>query len=331
MIDIYFEPNYGKLYEKMEDGNSTIFEYNSEYGTVYHMFIKRSIKIRGMATGWYDLITPYGYGGPIIVEYSEGHKLDLIEEFQKSFGEYCIENNIVSEFIRFHPIIDNAKDFKDIYDVNYIRNTVGTSINLKEDPMKDEFSKSARKSVRRAIRNGVSYRIIEEPKDVNSFKEIYYSTMDRNRASDYYYFEDEYFNACLEYFRENIIFIEVLYENKVIAAAFYFVYGDIIHAHLSGTLNEYLNLSPAYIIKYATAMWAKENGIKLIHYGGGTTNKKDDSLYIFKRKFTKGTEFKFYTGKKIWNKEKYEELCKLNNIAIDTDFFPAYRGESYEI
>ena len=166
----------------------------------------------------------------------EGHK-KLVEEFEQAFSEYCREQNIISEFIRFHPILRNAQDFKEIYDVSYIRNTVGTTINKNEDPIQSEFSK---------------------------FKEVYYATMDRNKASEYYYFDDEYFNKCLDMFNENIILIEVTYNDKVIASAFYFVYGQLIHAHLSGTLPEYLHLSPAYIIKYATAIWARENNIHLI-------------------------------------------------------------------
>lgn len=325
MMDIYFEPHYGELYEEIEGGINTTFEYSNAYGKVYHMFIKREIKTRIDDTVWYDLITPYGYGGPIIMECKEGYKSYLIEEFNKTFHEYCIENNIVSEFVRFHPIIGNAEDFKDMYNISYIRNTVGTKICQDEDPIQVEFSKSARKSIRRALRAGVSYRITEKPYNMDSFKKVYYSTMDRNEASDYYYFEDDYFNRCLKYFKDNIIFIEVLYDNKVIAAAFYFVYGKTIHAHLSGTLQEYLNLSPAYIIKYATVLWAKDNDINLIHYGGGTTNSEEDSLYKFKRKFTKNTEFKFYVGKKIWNKEVYEKLCKIKNVDRHIDYFPAYR------
>lgn len=325
MVDIYFEPNYGKLYEKIEGGISTLYEFKGGYGKVHHLFIKREINIAVDDTIWYDLITPYGYGGPIITECEEGNEKLLVGEFNKSFQQYCIENNIVSEFIRFHPICDNAMNFNSMYDVSYIRKTVGTKINNDEDFMISEFSKSTRKSIRRALKSGVTYRITENPHSIETFKEIYYSTMDRNNASVYYYFDDDYFNECLRCFRKNILYIEVLYDDKPIAAAFYFVYGNTIHAHLSGTLEEYLKLSPAYVIKYATATWARENDIKLIHYGGGTTNSEDDMLYKFKKKFTEDTIFKFHVGKKIWNKDIYEKLCNKKNVDEESDFFPLYR------
>lgn len=325
MLDIYFEPNYGKLYEKIENGLSTLYEFKGDYGKIHHLFIKRQIDVEVDGTIWYDLTTPYGYGGPIILECEEGKEDLLVEEFNKSFGQYCLDNNIVSEFIRFHPLYNNAQDFDTMYNVSYIRNTVGTNLADFEDPFQSEFSKSCRKNVRRALRDGITYRITEKPSNINNFKEIYYSTMDRNDASDFYYFDDEYFDKCLSLIGDNILLVEAIYEEKTIAMGFYFVYNKNIHIHLSGTLSEYLHLSPAYVLRYAVTTWGKENGYEIIHHGGGRSNSQDDSLYKFKKQFGSNTEFKFHVGKKIWNKHIYEELCKIKNINEEDDFFPLYR------
>ncbi|MCZ0873509.1 peptidoglycan bridge formation glycyltransferase FemA/FemB family protein [Peribacillus sp. AS_2] len=329
MQDIYFESNYGKLYERIENGTCEIFKYSSFLGNVYHMFLKRKIPLCvNDGKSYFDIVTPYGYGGPLITDFKEGYKNELLNGFKQEFQKYCNENNIVSEFVRFHPLADNAQDFKEIYKIENIRTTVGTNISDYTDPVLSEFSKSARKSIRKALNSGVTYKITEKPNSINNFKQIYYSTMDRNGASNYYYFDDIYFNSCLELFKDNIILVEVNYEDKTIASGFYFVYGKIIHAHLSGTLQDYLHLSPAYIIKYATVKWAKENGKDIVHYGGGTSNSKEDPLYQFKRKFGRNSEFEFYIGKKVWNREIYNELCEKKEIGEELDFFPAYRKNS---
>lgn len=327
MLDIYFEPNYGKLYESIENGTSEVFEYTSKYGNINHMFIKREIPTKVDNRVYYDIVTPYGYGGPIITEKEEGMEKELVRGFSEEFSNYCREKQIVSEFVRFHPIFNNSKDFSSVYNTTYLRNTVATKIEPGVDAFQAEFSKSTRKTIRRALRSGVTFKVTKDPTDISKFLDIYYSTMDRNDASNYYYFDNKYFEDCLKYFRDNILLIEVEYESKIIAMAFYFVYDQIIHAHLSGTLTEYLKLSPAYVIKYATVQWASENGIKLIHYGGGKSNSEDDSLYKFKKKFTKETEFEFYVGKKIWNENIYNELCRIKNVDKNTEFFPAYRSE----
>src|SRR5699024_850546 len=150
--------------------------------------------------------------------------------------------------------------------------------------------------------------------------------MKRNSADEYYYFDKDYFKKSLIYFKNNIITVEAIYRNETIAMGFYFVFDNYIHIHLSGTLTEYLNLSPAYILRYGVTQWGKEKGYQLIHHGGGRTNDREDSLYKFKKQFGKYTKFEFYIGKKIWNKTIYNKLCKLKEKDTNIEFFPAYRA-----
>lgn len=324
MEDIYFTPAWGELNTYIEEGWPQIFECDTIYGKIRNMFIVRKIPVLIKDEQYYDISSPYGYGGPYIENCKSGYKQKLLQEYETQFGEYCKRNRIVSEFVRFHPIVDNGIDFKAIYNAECIRHTVGTSLE-KDDPVQEEFSKSCRKNIRRALNAGVQWRVTENPGDISSFIKVYYSTMDRNEAGKFYYFKEEYFQKCLELFGENIILVEAVYEENVIAAGFYICSGSVIHAHLSGTLREYIHLSPAYVIKYATAVWGKEHGYKLVHYGGGTTNNPDDSLYQFKLKFTKQVLFDFYVGRKIWNKEVYDYLVEQTK-SQDTEYFPKYRG-----
>ena len=171
----------------------------------------------------------------------------------------------------------------------------------------------------------MEYRVTKSPNDLESFKQCYYSTMDRNRASDYYYFGDKYFEDIKNNFKENIILAETIYQNKTIAAGLYFISNKTIHIHLSGTLKEYLNMSPAYILRYGAMKWGKENSYEMIHHGGGRSASEEDSLYKFKKQFGKNTAFSFYISKKIWNKEVYNAICNQANINIESNYFPAYR------
>lgn len=324
VCDIYFISQYGRLYEKAEKGEARCWKYDGKEGKVSHQFLYRSIPLE-TEESWYDIVTPYGYGGPIIEKVNEGFtKSDLILAFEKAFGKYCEENRIVSEFVRFHPLTNNGQEFASVYNSEHIRNTLGTNLGAYDDPVANEFSKSCRKTVRQAINKGVSWRITKAPDSLEVFKQIYYATMDRNEASDYYYFDDAYFENCIKWFRENLLLVEAVFEEKTIAAGMYFLYEDKIHVHLSGTLSEYLFLSPAYILKYATALWGKENGYRIIHYGGGRTSSQEDALYLFKKKFSLNTEFQFFVGKKIWNEKIYKELC--NFVGVEkSNFFPMYR------
>lgn len=321
-IDLYFDDNYGKLYEKIENGKYVKFEIETENGKISNRFLLREIPEKIKDTQYYDIVTPYGYGGPII-ENLIGNKDELLREYEEKFESYCKDNNIVSEFIRFHPLIKNYEDFK-IYNPIYMRKTLITKLD-EEDVIQNQFGKSAKRNIKQAINKGVTYRIIEEPSDLSNFKKLYYDTMDRNSATDYYYFDDEYFGNIIKYFKDELILFEAIFEEEVISSIICFKWNKTLHEHLSATNSEYLYLSASYLLKKAIVLWGIENNCEIMHHGGGKSNDLEDSLYLFKKNFAKLYETDFYVGKKIWNQKIYDELCQMKNIDSNESFFPAYR------
>lgn len=307
--DIYFCKEYGYVNEVLELGKSVHYVLECEHGKIVSTFIKRRIPLLGNDEDYYDIRSPYGYGGPLVVECADKEK--LIEAYRYDFKEYCEKNNIITEFVRFHPMAGNAHDFKGIYDVFFDRFTVGTNLGISDNPLEMEFSKSCKKNIRRALNKGLYYKVIEHPENLLEFKAIYYETMDRNNAEKFYYFNDEYFDRLLKCFSEKLLVIYAIFDDKIVAAGLYFVSHDTLHIHLSGTLDDYLILNPPYVLRYAAAEWALQHGVKYIHHGGGRTNREDDSLYIFKKQFGINTDFEYYIGEKVWNMKVYNELLKL--------------------
>lgn len=323
--DIYFEPSYARLYET-DENKAVEYEFKCEYGVITNLFLKRPIHITlDDRVQYYDVITPYGYGGPVIHYTTDKEK--LIEAYILDFQQYANEQNIVCEFVRFHPIIGNGVDFQSAYGSLYDRKTVGTNLTY-EDVVATEFSKHKRKDIRRLLKNpDIHYKINEYPNNLDDFVDIYYSTMDRDKAEDYYYFGKDYFHNMLCSFPNHITTCKVFLKDTIIAMGVYFRYGKYLHAHLSGTISQYLEYSPAYILKYALALYGHEKGYEVIHYGGGTSRSLDNSLYKFKKDFGKNTEFDFYIAKKIWNQVMYRVLCDRVGADAKSDFFPAYRSE----
>lgn len=318
--DIYFNPFYGKLYEESEKGTLETFSLDTSNGKIEHTFIKRDIQpIDGVV--YCDLVTPYGYGGPLI---TQCHNKDrLLQEFQERFSAYCSENHVVSEFIRFHPIFQNALDFKDIYNVEYSRHTVGTNLKDYEDPVQAEFSKSLRRELKKAEQAGVTCEAIVNPSSLTTFKKLYEHTMDRNHASAYYYFPDHYYEYIIDKLGQHVLELQLAYEGSIIASELYFIEGDLMHAHLLGSDDQMLELKAGVMLEATAARWGKEHGYRYIHHGGGRSSAEDDALYLYKRKYGKNTTFDFYIGKKIWNQRIYDELC---SGCAEIDFFPAYRS-----
>lgn len=328
--DIYFVPEFAEVNKRIEGGEPLHIVIETEDGKIENSVIKREIPIQLDGETYYDLTTPYGYGGPIITEL-KGDKARLIQAYQEYMDQFVKENKIVSEFVRFHPIFKNDEGLENIYHVKSLRPVVQTKIH-EEDTFQKEFSKSNRKKVRQTLRrNNVELKVTQAPDNVDSFKKIYYDTMDRVDANDFYFFDDEYFDALLKEFKDHIVLIEILFDDVVAAAGFYFFYDGILHAHLSGTNRDYLEHSPAYLIRYIAVEWGEKNGARLLYNGGGTTNDENDSLYRFKKRFSNTPDLIFKVGTKIWQPEIYDALVEeVHEEKPDTDFFPLYRFEKTE-
>lgn len=327
MFDIYFKEGYGKICEYVDEGKCVIFECKTENGLIKNMFIKRPVPYLVDSVQYYDIVTPYGYGGPII--YETNNKKELVNEYSKRFKEYCLKNDIVCEFIRWHPIYDNQKDFKDVYENIYSRHTVGTNMRDYDDPVQSEFGKSARREMKKSIKAGVTCSVHPNPDNLSIFRKLYEETMDRNHADAMYYFPDEYYEFLTTVLKPYIVEMRAHYDNEIIASELYFTAGNILHAHLLGSNQLFLELGAGILLEATAANWGKENGYHYIHHGGGRTSAEDDSLYLYKKKFGKNTEFDFYIGKKIWNEEIYNilvEMKKKEGTIENTEFFPLYRG-----
>ena len=327
MLDIYFRPEYGKLCQSMEEGVCKCFEYRSDAGYVRNMYMKRPVPWQLDGVQYYDAITPYGYGGPVMQDVKDRDK--LAREYEEAFREHCLAEGIVAEFVRFHPIFDNRQDFDSVYETVYSRHTVGTNLQDFVDPVQSEFSKSARKETRRAINAGLTCSIHPQSEDLSIFRRLYEETMERNQAPAWYYFPDAYYDMLTSILRPYTLELRLHYEGEVIASELYFADGGLLHAHLLGSNQKMFELYAGALFEATAAQWGKENGYRYIHHGGGRSSAEDDPLYLYKKKFGKNTEFDFYMGKKVWNRELFDRLVELRLQQagpVDPGYFPPYRA-----
>jgi len=323
-VDIYFEEAYAKLSQIIEQGTAEYFHHHDQDGEISYVFIKRKIPQKIDNREYYDITTPYGYGGPVIRKLTGNHE-NLVNSFNSKFSDFCRKENIVSEFVRFHPIINNQATFRGIYQTMYMRPTIGTDLTKSDHPEISEFSKSTKTAIRRAYRQGFTWEIVPQPVDLSNFIKLYFNTMDRQQAVEFYYFDQDYFQSMLELVPEHIVNINIYLADTCVTSGLYFIYNQFMHEHLSATHSEYLHLGPAYLLKDIAVQWAKQQGIDLVHYGGGTSNAPDDALLFFKRRFSQTTEFEFHIGTKIHNPEVYKRLTDMTSTG-ESNFFPTYRA-----
>lgn len=325
-MDIYFEPEYGKLNEKMEGGVLETFRFTCEYGTVQSMYIKCETPFLVDGEQFYDAVTPYGYGGPVIVECSDRKR--LVDSYGAAYRKYCKDNKIVCEFVRFHPLEKNALDFAEVYEANYNRHTI--AIDLTDDNYSAvQFTPDCRNMIRKAAKKGVRVEVDTECEHLDDFIRMYYATMDKNGASDYYYFSKEYFEKLRSLDKCKLVLINGYVGEEIISSSMFMCAEKYMHYHLAATNADYYSYSANNIILAKAVEYGREMGLEWLHLGGGLSASDKDNLFKFKRNFgRRENNLKdFYQGKAVFMPGIYAELCRIaKESGIENNgFFPAYR------
>jgi len=323
--DIYCETRYGEIYNEIEGGTCHSVKYTSEYGTVMTTFIQRPIPFNTGNRRYYDIITPYGFGGPVIVE-SSNDRL-LIEGFTEAFREYCMRSGIICEFVRFHPLLNNACSWSETYDVRLDRKMI--AIDLTYPDIRDQFKHNCRNNVRRALKCGVRAELDSSLETMEDFIDIYYRTMQKNNADPYYFFSHAYFERFTKNLRGNACIINARLDEKTISAALFIYSPQYAHCHLAATLPEYYKYEGNNLVLDKACEHFQGIHCEWLFLGGGITADEADPLFAFKHTFgrTEANVKEYYTGRKVWNPEVYQKVMEIYLAAgnVRKSFFPEYR------
>ncbi len=329
--DVYYLPEYCRVFQENGDGTACLFISKGSSGYVVYPFLKREIDLpfANLSKKYFDIITPYGYGGPTCS--IDECKSKLMQDFGREFHEYCMDNGIVSEFVRFHPIIQNQEYCSDFMEVAYNRDTAYIDLSQSEDEIWNNMSSTHRNRVRKARTEGLTVENAAACQaSIDLFYEMYIKTMIKNNAEQYYFFSREFFYRMLHHLKDSSSLFFVKLGSKVISGVYLLHHGEKLHYHFNASDTDYLRYGSNNLLIYETALWGKEQGYSVYHLGGGYTG--EDKLFRFKRKFSRNNLFKFYIGKKVHNTKVYKTLCSkwrehwgIDEEPGDINYFPLYR------
>jgi len=329
--DIYYFSGYVKAFMLHGDGKPHLIYYNNGRLKGINVVMLRALWECNELCGvlkpreCYDIATPYGYGGFLL----EGNTSD--EEIRLLDNEYvrlCREKKIVSEFVRFHPVLENQKKLDQMYEIMDKGKTIGLALDS-ESLIWDNIESKKRNRIRKARTNGIQVYWGLSEKLMGYFIEMYNKTMDKDNADPYYYFKKEFYDSILNDCRYNSLMFYSVYQDKIVAMSIVLFVNKKMHCHLMTSLREYQDLEPVSLMVHEMAVWGCKNGMKTLHMGGGLGGG-EDSLYRFKSSFNRNSNYTFYIGKKIFDQECYQRCMDIRTCngqrELKTSFFPEYRG-----
>lgn len=299
--DLYFREEYVRLYET-DCEKACCFVYLDGDSIMLFPFLRREFQFKGNT--YYDFETAYGYGGPI----SNDHSDTFMKAALEAMSEKALSENFVCGFVRFHPLLENWDYFEKVGRLIMDRKTIAIDLSDGiEATWMNEIHTKNRNVIKKGEKNGLEFIVDEEFAYLTEFEDLYNSTMDKLEADGFYYFDSSYYDQLKNTIQNRFLGI-VKHEGKVVAGAIFFYQLPYGHYHLAGSDKSVLKLSPNNFLLWEAAKELTRRGVKHFHLGGGTDGSEDNSLYQYKRKFSKH-EYQFALGKMIFNPSLYEEIC----------------------
>lgn len=327
--DVFYLNEYVDAFMREDENNGVpiLLYYKNDNDRAINVVFKRDVSkdrhfVGRLATNkYFDLITPYGYGGFL-------GEIDDYDSLNDTYNQYCMYNRYVCEFMRFELFSDYYQHYGGEIETrthNVVRNL--------ESPIDEiwmDFKQKVRKNVKRANTYGLEIIIDESGTYMDDFLRIYYGTMERSDAEDQFYFKKPFFEELMS--MENAVMFHVRYEEKIISTELVIYGAENCYSYLGGTDSEYFYTRANDFLKFEIIKWAKSEGLKNFVLGGGYGS--DDGIFQYKMNLAPHGIRDFYIGRNIFDGNVYRELLSIRSKGnkdmedklIHTGFFPAYRG-----
>ncbi len=297
-------------------------------------FLFRKVPYQDQEEIYYDVISPYGYSGPL---FNDSMSRGYLILFWEAVDAWYKENHVVSEFIRF-SLNHNFQFYSGIL-IPTLTNVNGRLID--EEAQWVGLKQKVRNNYRKSLESNLVVKFICDEitdQDIDIYYNIYITTMQRIGADDTYFYSLEYFKKIITLSKNNFVIVFIYKDDIAISTELILIAGDTLYSYLGGTLADYFNYRPNDFLKIEVMKWARENGYSYYLLGGGRSD--GDSLYQYKKSFfPNDKDTIYYTGRKIINQTMYQKLNTIMNAKVISEdsqtkeqqitehihYFPAYR------
>ena len=304
--DVYFFPEYCRAFQQEGYGAVQCFIYREGDDLFVHVFLKRHIEqVAGktITPHCYDMETPYGYGGPVATSMDLG----FLTRAHQALSEFCRAENIVCEFVRFHPLTECLRYSAGMLPLSFNRLTVQVDVTRDKDAIWKSYTGTGRNMIRKAVKTGVTIERAESEDDIREFAGLYRNTMERVKADSFYFFPDSFFTTMHTLLRENFLLLVARLDGVMAAGAIFLKSPLYFHYHLAGSRNDCRKAAPNNLLLHEAILEAVRGKQVKMHLGGGSTTVTRDTLFKFKTNFSP-LRARFFIGTRIHQPDVYEHL-----------------------
>ena len=290
-------PYYLLADAERDSGLSPSFFVHVEGGeTYYHAFHTQPVP----GTDFIDVQSAYGYGGPV----ASTTDLEFLKTASAAWSAWCQESNVLVEFIRFHPLLENWRYFSgDIFDD---RATVW--VDLAVPDLMAQYTTRVRTAIRKAVKTGLRVEWWDASEFLKVFPVLYADTMRTIGAENGYFFPPVYFKRLLVNAANDTPWMAICRDDKqVLAGAIFLPSAEMVEYHLSAANSEGKSRGATNLILHEAALRGQQAGKGRLHLGGGSNAAPDNPLLFFKAGFSP-QRARFRIGQQIHQPQVYAAL-----------------------
>jgi hypothetical protein len=339
--DLHYLPQYGAIYQTAYGYEPLLAVLISDRCAIVHAFVRRRLDALAFlaeqgATGFTDVATPYGFGGPLLSDPGAADAIGLLHEFDTQYRQWCCAQGVAAEFVCLHPLLGNHAWMAEsgIAPIAPAKEVVVIDLQRPPQALWGDLSRGTRSSVQRARRSGIEVRQVEpDAETLAVFQRLYLQTMQRRQAQARWFYPDSYIPSCVRHMGpEGSALFFASYDGAPAAAYLLLFDARSAYYHIGASDERWLHLRPNNLLMYETIQWARIRGLTRYHLGGGVSSAENDSLLRFKSSYG-GRRATLYTYGRILNHAVYDRLCELKReherrtaaTIPHPDYFPLYR------
>lgn len=277
-----------------------------------------------------DLANPI-YNGPIVV--SEGADLhELLRRYRNAVNQFCADNHVVTEFVRFHPLYEHPEELSRIEELIPVSDILYVDLREGYEVARKQYRKGHRWAAQKAARDGASWSFVEPVDDhLATFLRLYAWTQQRNGTRSMYVQKEPFFRSLFDVLKSRALLAESYAHGEVVSSSIFLDDKACLWYQYSGSALELLGTNAHTYLMDRTVAWAASKGISyLVLGGGGDPHDPADRIAKFKRGFSH-LMGKVHQLKKVHHRATLEKLLlakeRYNRSLgreVRGDWFPSY-------
>jgi len=310
-VDVCHMPEYHEAYSLRYGGaEALMWCYQDDGESLCYPFLLSPVILHGddgktLTTELNDISGIYGYSGPL----TTCNDAAFLTRAWHEFDQWAGQQQAVSEFIRFSTYVENKFWAHPDVSVEYNRPVAIAWLPGDADTFMSQLNSKTRNMIRKALKSDLSVEEVDVSEALTEFRALYQQTMGRNQATDFFIYDDAYYDRLLSLPAGELILFAVYRQNEMVAAAMGLVHGKMAFYHLGASTLEASRLGAGNLALFAMASALIDRGVEYFSVGGGRTTAADDPLFRFKKSNATSVG-EFYIGKRIIDQEAYDSIVK---------------------